>query len=51
MGQVIPDYMPHTQPSAAWGDAAVICPWQIYQTYGDISVLEEQYASMKAWVE
>lgn len=51
VGQVIPDYMPHTQPSAAWGDAAVICPWQIYQTYGDISVLEEQYASMKAWVE
>ena len=37
--------------SAAWGDAAVICPWQIYQTYGDIAVLEEQFSSMKAWVD
>lgn len=51
VGQVIPDYMPFAQPSAVWGDAAVICPWQIYQTYGDIRVLEEQYTSMKAWVE
>ena len=43
--------MPYTPCSAAWGDAAVICPWQIYQTYGDIAVLEEQFSSMKAWVD
>ena len=51
MGQVIPDVMPYAPCSAAWGDAAVICPWQIYQTYGDIAVLEEQFSSMKAWVD
>ena len=50
VGQVIPDYMPG-EPSAAWGDAAVICPWQIYMTYGDRSVLEEQFDSMKGWVD
>ena len=50
VGQVIPDYMPG-EPSAAWGDAAVICPWQIYMTYGDKSVLEEQFDSMKGWVD
>jgi alpha-L-rhamnosidase len=37
--------------SAAWGDAAVICPWTVYLSYGDKRLLEEQYSSMKAWVE
>ena len=51
VGQVIPDVMPDSGSSAAWGDAAVICPWQIYQTYGDLSVLEDQFDSMKNWVD
>ncbi|WP_025950629.1 alpha-L-rhamnosidase [Geobacillus thermocatenulatus] len=37
--------------SAAWGDAAVICPWTVYLVYGDKRLLAEQYDSMKAWVE
>jgi alpha-L-rhamnosidase len=37
--------------SAGWGDAAVIVPWTLYQCYGDQRVLEQQYTSMKAWVE
>lgn len=37
--------------SAAWGDAAVICPWTIYQCYGDRGILEQQFKSMKDWVE
>jgi alpha-L-rhamnosidase len=37
--------------SAGWGDAAVIVPWTLYECYGDQRVLEQQYASMKAWVE
>ncbi len=36
--------------SAAWGDAAVICPWTIYLSYGDKRLLAEQFESMKAWV-
>ena len=51
VGQVIPDYLPDNPPSAAWGDAAVICPWQIYQTYGNRDVLSEQFSSMKSWVD
>ncbi|MFE6075859.1 family 78 glycoside hydrolase catalytic domain [Paenibacillus sp. NPDC057886] len=35
--------------SAAWGDAAVICPWTIYEMYGDVRLLGEQYDSMKRW--
>lgn len=37
--------------AAAWGDAAVICPWTIYLCYGDDRVLAEQYSSMKRWVD
>jgi len=37
--------------SAGWGDAAVIVPWTLYQCYGDPGILEEQYESMRAWVE
>ncbi|WP_199619420.1 family 78 glycoside hydrolase catalytic domain [Paenibacillus alkalitolerans] len=36
--------------SAAWGDAAAICPWTIYEMYGDKRLLAEQYDSMKKWV-
>ena len=51
VGQVIPDLMPEAASSAAWGDAATICPWQVYQTYGDRAVLEDQFESMRRWVD
>lgn len=37
--------------SSAWGDAATICPWTLYLCYGDERILEQQYESMKMWVE
>lgn len=51
----VPFVIPHVlgekdHSSAAWGDAAVICPWTLYVCYGDKRILEEQYESMKAWV-
>ena len=36
---------------SVWGDAATIMPWVLYQFYGDKHILEEQYSSMKAWVD
>ncbi|WNS45253.1 family 78 glycoside hydrolase catalytic domain [Paenibacillus sp. MMS20-IR301] len=48
---VVPDVPVAGYGSSAWGDAAVICPWTLYQCYGDIRVLETQYPSMCAWVE
>ncbi|OQO98463.1 alpha-L-rhamnosidase, partial [Geobacillus sp. 44B] len=51
---VIPDVLTNSigeASSAAWGDAAVICPWTVYLVYGDKRLLSEQYDSMKAWVE
>jgi alpha-L-rhamnosidase len=37
--------------SAGWSDVSTIIPWNIYLAYGDRQVLEQQYPSMKAWVE
>ena len=51
VGQVIPDLMPEGDSSAAWGDASTICPWQVYQTYGDQTVLADQFDSMCKWVD
>lgn len=38
-------------PTTAWGDAAVLIPWYLYLYFGDRTILEEQYDSMKAWVD
>lgn len=37
--------------SSAWGDAATIIPWNIYLHYGDKTILEQQFQSMKGWVD
>jgi alpha-L-rhamnosidase len=51
---VVPDVL--SQPgkpaagSAGWADAAVIIPWNMYLSYGDRRILEDQYPSMVKWV-
>lgn len=48
---VIPNISDGMGGSSAWSDAAVICPWEIYRTYGDKKILEDQFDSMKAWID
>ena len=36
--------------SAGWGDAVVSVPWDLYQAYGDPSLLAEMWGAMTAWV-
>ena len=51
---MVPDVVPAfglNTCSCAWGDAAIIIPWHLYQIYGDKSILAEQFDSMKAWVD
>ncbi len=50
--------VPHVIPnvlqrggSSGWADAAVIVPWVLYQSYGDKRILQQQYTSMRNWVE
>jgi alpha-L-rhamnosidase len=37
--------------ATGWADAATVIPWTVYQAYGDKRILENQYPSMKAWVD
>ena len=37
--------------TAAWGDAGVICPWTIYQVYGDTRILARHYGAMQKWID
>ena len=53
---VIPNILSLNKPAgqsaaAGWADAAVVLPWTVYLCYGDRRILEEQYPSMKAWVD
>ncbi|HJA67942.1 MAG TPA: glycoside hydrolase family 78 protein [Candidatus Mediterraneibacter cottocaccae] len=41
--------IPHS--AAAWADAAVIIPWNLYLMFEDLKVLETQYESMKKWID
>ncbi len=54
-GGMVPYVVPaaHMQGggSSAWGDVATILPWNVYQFYGDKSILEAQFESMRAWVD
>ncbi|MBN1421204.1 MAG: family 78 glycoside hydrolase catalytic domain [Planctomycetes bacterium] len=34
-----------------WGAAAVVVPWQVYEWYGDRTVLAASYATMKGFVD
>ncbi|PNV61680.1 alpha-L-rhamnosidase [Clostridium sp. chh4-2] len=59
---VVPDVLPkdwsfmieaglgagHT--SAVWGDAVTICPWTLYEYYGDVNILEHTYENMKRYL-
>ncbi|MFZ9628075.1 MAG: family 78 glycoside hydrolase catalytic domain [Ilumatobacteraceae bacterium] len=37
--------------TAIWSDAAVWVPWSLYEAYGDVSVLADQFESMSAHID
>ena len=48
---VIPQYWNDEWTRAAWGEAATVCPWQMYMTYGNKKILRRQFNSMKKYVD
>jgi alpha-L-rhamnosidase len=49
---VVPDVIETPEPAAAaWGDAAALVPWVLYQRTGDVRLLARQLPSMRAWVD
>jgi alpha-L-rhamnosidase len=62
---IVPDIFPSSPPSgleegmvrdaigtsaAAWGDAAVVVPWVLFERFGDAHVLAAQWDSIRKWV-
>jgi alpha-L-rhamnosidase len=49
---VIPNLLPDpVTPATAWGDAAAVVPWVLYERFGDMKILDDQFESMKRWVD
>lgn len=49
---VVPDVLRDPGPTAAaWGDAAAVVPWVLYERTGDTGILARQLPSMRAWVD
>ncbi|MDR2915568.1 MAG: glycoside hydrolase family 78 protein [Tannerella sp.] len=36
--------------SMGWMEAGIIVPWQVYQQFGDVGILEQHYSSMKRYM-
>jgi alpha-L-rhamnosidase len=49
------DVLPHpwnrNQASSGWAEAIIIVPWEIYRSYGDVSVLSDNYPAMVRWLD
>ena len=59
VGYVVPDVLkyskapsqfPRAESTAIWSDAAVWVPWALWEAYGNLQVLSDQYESMTAHV-
>ena len=48
---VIPNVLGAAGGSTGWSDVSTVIPWNMYLVYADKRILEDQYASMKAWVD
>ena len=62
LGGSVPNVVPMPKPpdhnpmvmghgSTAWGEAATVIPWNLYQFYGDKEVLRRHLPIMKSWVD
>lgn len=55
LGGMVPMVVPMTTVkgggSSAWGEAATVIPWTAYLHSGDKAILEQQFDSMKGWVD
>jgi alpha-L-rhamnosidase len=49
---VTPNALPFpNMAQAIWGDVVVSAPWDLYQAFGDKTLLLQQYESMKDWMD
>ncbi len=49
----VPEYTVYTEgfrDDPNWGDAMILTPWSMYETYGDIRTLETYYSNMQEYL-
>lgn len=59
VANTVPTFERNKQPNSgftsggacAWADCATVIPWEVYVHFGDKTILENQYQSMKDWVD
>lgn len=39
-----------TKTPSGWADCIVVIPWEMYNQYGDITIIEDNYDAMKKWI-
>jgi alpha-L-rhamnosidase len=49
--RVAPSVVTEPDGGPAWADAGVICPWTIYEVYGDRRELERHFPAMQRFIE
>jgi alpha-L-rhamnosidase len=49
--KVAPTVVAYGSGGPAWADAGIICPWAIYEIYGDKKILQKHYDAMARFVE
>ena len=49
--EVVPAFHDDGPTCSVWGDAATIVPWNLYLYYGDVTILKDQFESMRQWVD
>ena len=50
ISQVVPDCLGWKNTAAAWCDSIVMVPWQLYEDYGDICFLSDNFIAMKRYL-
>ncbi|UCG27753.1 MAG: glycoside hydrolase family 78 protein, partial [Bacteroidales bacterium] len=51
------DFAPHPNwdkphlNAPGWADAGLVVPWRVYQNYGDINILRDQYTAAKRFID
>lgn len=40
-----------TKTPSGWSDCIIVIPWEMYNQYGDITIIEDNYDAMKKWID
>lgn len=40
-----------TKTPSGWSDCIIVIPWEMYNQYGDITIIKDNYDAMKKWID